>query len=262
MLPHLKWSDMPLHGKRILITRTRQQASDLALQLEAAGAETILIPMIELAPPTSFCALDAALASIRSFDWVVFTSANAVQSFDTRAKASGLMPSPKKIAVIGPATAKAVRQIGLAVDLVPPQFVAESLAEALVPEVQGRSILLVRAEEARDVLPEALVAAGAQLTIANAYRNLVPRASVAALQTVFARPESFPDAVTFTSSSTATNLFALLDQAGMKLPEGIVRASIGPVTSQTLRELGYPATIEAEAATIASLCEALVERFR
>ena len=129
-------SEIPLQGKRILITRTRHQASDLALQLEAAGAETILIPTIELAPPASFCALDAALASLRSFDWIIFTSANAVQSFDTRAKSLAIMPSPKKIAAIGPATAKAVQQIGFTVDLVPPQFIAESLAEALVPEVE------------------------------------------------------------------------------------------------------------------------------
>ena len=256
------WSEMPLRGKRILITRTRQQASDLALQLEAVGAETILIPTIELAPPTSVCALDAALASLRSFDWIIFTSANAVQSFDTRAKALSIMPSPKKVAVIGPATAKAVQQMGLTVNLIPPQFVAESLAAALLPEAQGCSFLLVRAEEARDILPDALTAGGAQLTIAPAYRNIVPQTSIAALQTVFAQPKSFPNAITFTSSSTATNLFALLDQAGIRLPRQIIRASIGPVTSQTLRELGYAATIEAEAPTIAALCTALAKHFQ
>jgi uroporphyrinogen-III synthase len=253
---------MPLTGRRILITRTRQQASELAAQLEAAGAETILIPTIELAPPTSFGSLDAALASLRSFDWVIFTSANAIHAFDARAKELGIMHRPKRIAVIGPATARAVQEIGLTPDLIPPQFVAESLAEALLPFASGASMLLVRAEQARDVLPDALVAAGAQVTIGYGYRNVVPPASATALRQVFADAERCPDAITFTSSSTATNLFALLDASSLKLPHQIVRASIGPVTSQTLRELGYPATIEANEPTIAALFTALVEHLR
>ncbi len=253
---------MPLTGKRILITRTRQQASELAAQLEAAGAEAILIPTIELAPPASFCGLDAALASLRSFDWVIFTSANAIHSFNARAKQQGIMPNPKKIAVIGPATGRAIREIGLTVDLMPPEYVAESLAEALAPFAPGSAMLLIRAEQARDLLPEALTAAGAQLTIANAYRNLVPPDSITALQQLFADPARHPAAITFTSSSTATNLFALLESAGVALPPEIVRASIGPVTSRTLRELGYPETIEAEEPTIAALCTLLTEHFR
>ncbi len=250
---------MLLTGLRILITRTRHQASDLAAQLEAAGAETILIPTIELAVPTSFCAMDAALASIRRFSWVIFTSANAVYAFNARARALAITPNLKQIAVIGPATARAAQELGLNVDLLPQHYMAESLAEALIPLVQNHSILLVRAEEARDVLPEALLAAGAQLTIASAYRNIIPKESIIALQDVFAQPESYPHAITFTSSSTATNLFALLEMASIKLPEKIVRASIGPVTSQTLREIGYPPTIEAAEPTIAALCAVLTD---
>ena len=249
---------MSLTGKRILITRTRQQASELAGLLEDAGAITIVIPTIELAPPASFCALDAALASLRSFDWVLFTSANAVHAFASRAANLGLSQAPKKIAVIGPATARTVEEIGLNVDLMPEQYIAESLAAALTPHAAGTSMLLIRAEQARDILPEALTAAGAQLTIANAYRNLVPPGSIAALQHLFADPARHPDAITFTSSSTATNLFALLERAGLILPQPVVRASIGPITSQTLRDLGYPPTIEAPQPTIASLFQALV----
>jgi uroporphyrinogen-III synthase len=252
---------MPLTGKRILITRTRQQASELARALEADGAVPILIPTIELAPPASFCALDAGLASLRSFDWLIFTSANAVEYFASRAQALGILLSSNKIAAIGPATARAVQAVGLAVDLVPPQYVAESLAAALTEHAPGSSMLLIRAEQARDTLPESLTAAGAQLTIASAYRNLVPPDSVTALQHLFVDQAHHPDAITFTSSSTATNLFALLETAGLRLPDHIVRASIGPVTSQTLRDLGAAPTIEAEEPTIASLCKVLTAHF-
>ncbi len=253
---------MALTGRRILITRTRQQASELAARLEGEGAETILIPTIELAPPSSFDALDGALAALQSFDWVIFTSANAVHAFSERGRAVGIETIPKRIAVIGPATARAVQESGLSVALMPPQFVAESLADALTPHAAGASMLLVRAEQARDTLPDALLSAGAQLTIANAYRNVVPPDSIAALQQIFAQVEHYPDAITFTSSSTATNLFALLETAALKLPAQIVRASIGPITSRTLLELGYPATIEATEPSVAALCQALMEHFR
>jgi uroporphyrinogen-III synthase len=250
-----------LLGRRILITRTRQQASELATQLEAEGAETILIPTIELAPPTSFEGLDEAIISLAVFDWVIFTSANAVQAFDSRSKMLGILPRPHKVAVIGPATERAVQGIGLTPNLIPQRFVAESLAQALTPFANGSSMLLVRAEQARDILPDALRAAGARLTIAPAYCNLVPPDSIAMLRQVFADGERLPDAITFTSSSTATNLFSLLDADSLELPPQIVRASIGPVTSQTLRDLGYPATIEASEPSVAALCNALKNYF-
>src|SRR6266702_709642 len=122
---------------RILITRTRHQASTLATELAALGAAPILIPTIELAPPESLAALDAALAAIRTYDWLIFTSANAVEAFHRRAQFHHLTAVPKKIAVIGPATARAVESIGLQVDLIPPRYVAESLAEALTPHAQN-----------------------------------------------------------------------------------------------------------------------------
>src|ERR1700722_8733506 len=151
---------LPLANRRILITRARDQASALATQLEAVGATPILIPPIELVPPASWCTLDAALASIRSFDWLIFTSANAVEAFITRARTLHLPPHPKRIAAIGSATARAVAEAGLTVDLIAPQAIAESLAEALRPHAGGASMLLVRAAVARDVLPETLTAAG------------------------------------------------------------------------------------------------------
>jgi uroporphyrinogen-III synthase len=252
----------PLNNKRILITRTRHQASDLAAQLEALGATTILIPTIEIVPPASFAALDAALTCLRTYDWLLFTSANAVEAFHRRAQFLYLTQLPKQIAVIGPATLAAANAIGLRVDLIPPQYIAESLAEALLPEAPGKSFLLVRAAEARDHLPETLAAAGATVTIAEAYRNQLPPDSIPALQTLFASPEHCPDAITFTSASTARNLIALLEAANLTLPPNITLASIGPITSQTLRDLGHEPTIEAPEPTIPALVASLEAHYK
>jgi uroporphyrinogen-III synthase len=248
----------PLDHVRILITRTRTQASELAAQLESLGAETILIPTIEIAPPTSCCVLDAALASLRSFDWLLFTSANAVDCFIERARQQGIAPHPKRIAAIGPATAKAVERQGLSVNLIPPTYIAESLAEALTPEASGKRFLLARAEEARDILPEALTAAGATVTIAPTYRNQTPPEAIPALQSLFANPTNYPNVITFTSSSTARNLLTLLESAEVTLPPATILASIGPITSQTLRDLGHTPTLEAAEPTVAALTEVIV----
>lgn len=248
-----------LTNKRILITRTRQQASDLAARLEALGATPILIPTIEIAPPASFAALDTAFTRLRTYDWLVFTSPNGVEAFHRRA--AQLLKSvqlPKHIAVIGPATLSAAISIGLIVDLLPPQYIAESLAAALLPEAPGKSFLIVRAAEARDILPEALSAAGATVTIAEAYRSQLPPDSIPALQHLFSTPAAYPDAITFTSASTARNLFALLEAANRTLPPNITLASIGPITSQALRDLGHSPTIEAAESTIPSLIQALL----
>jgi len=179
--------------------------------------------------------------------------------------ASGL-PAALKIAAIGPATARAVEELlGRVPDLVPKQAVADSLAEALLPYAKpGVRFLIVRAqldrsEAARDPIPYALRATGAELTIAPAYRTVIPRGSAEQIKFLFSAPEAWPDAITFTSSSTATNLFALLKDAEIPLPAEILRASIGPITSQTLRELEYPPQVEAEEASVAGLVEALVK---
>jgi uroporphyrinogen-III synthase len=237
----------PLLHKRILITRTRHQASDLATQLEALGATTILIPTIEIVPPATFSALDAALTCLGTYDWLLFTSANAIEAFHRRAQLNRITQLPKHIAVIGPATFRAAND-----------YSAESLAEALLPEAPGKSFLLVRAAEARDHLPETLSAAGAHLTIAEAYRNQIPPESIPALQQLFASPTHYPDAITFTSASTARNLFSLLEAANLTIPASITLASIGPITSQTLTDLNHPPTIEAPEPTIPALTQSLL----
>lgn len=249
---------LPLLDRRILVTRTRQQASELAERLESLGASVILIPTIEIVPPESYAALDAALATLNNYSWLLFTSANAVEAFHRRWDRSS---PPPRIAAIGPATARAVEALGLKADLVPERYVAESLASELSPYAAKSRMLLVRAAEARDVLPEMLRAAGAEITIVDGYRNQIPSGSISVLHRLFADPISLPDAVTFTSASTARNLFTLLEAGGLTLPEKIIRASIGPITSQTLHELGYPAHVEAANHTIPALVHCLAAHF-
>lgn len=255
-------ASLPLAGRRILITRAPHQASELADRVSALGATPILIPTIEIGPPTSWAALDAAIAALASFDLVAFTSANAVRAFQERATALGVAPMPKRIAVVGPATARAIEAIGLHADVLPPQFTAESLGETLSPEARGRKILLVLAEQAPGILEAALKGGGADVTVAAAYKNRIPDTSLSAVRELFAAPSAYPDAVTFTSASTATNLVALLEAAELTLPGEVTRASIGPITSRALVELGLPAHIEAAEPTIPALVAAVEKHLR
>ena len=254
---------LPLQNRRILITRTRRQASELAAQLEAVGATTIIVPTIEIAAPESYAVLDESLTQIECFDWLLFTSANAVEVFVERMRLRDdvVSVSNVKIAAIGPATARAIEALGLTVSMIPPRYVAESLVESLLPHAEGRRMLLVRAEEARDVLPEALSRAGATVTIAAAYKNQIPEASIPAIRKMFSSSSQWPHVITFTSASTARHLEAMLVAAGVKLPAQIAIASIGPVTSETLCELGMNPAIEAEEPSIAALVQALVRHF-
>lgn len=248
-------------NKRVLVTRSVGQASELAQVLRELGMEPVVVPVIEVAEPSSFEALDRAVAELAEFDWLLFTSANAVEAFARRAGAARV---GARIAVIGQATARAVEEVGMRVDVVARQAVAESLAEAMLQHVRradggAARMLLVRAEEAREVLPEALRRAGAEVTLVSAYRNVVPQGSVEVVRELFAWAEEAPAAITFTSSSSVRNLLALCEAAGVGLPRGAVRVSIGPITSETLREMGYPAHAEARTASVRALAEAVRE---
>jgi uroporphyrinogen-III synthase len=247
----------PLAGKRILITRAPHQASEMAERLRSLGAATILIPTIEIGPPSSFATLDTAISSLGDYHLIAFTSANAVHAFAERAKALGIKISPSRIAVVGPATARAVEAIGLSVEVMPPKFTAESLAETLLPEARGANVLLVLAEDAPSTLKRALTAAGAQVRTAIAYANRIPDASLAQVATLMSDATRIPHAAMFTSASTAINLVALLKAAGLTLPDAIARISIGPITSTALRELGLPAHAEATEATMDALLDAV-----
>lgn len=259
----------PLAGKRILITRAWHQAQALAVALEDEGAEIVAIPAIEIIPPDSYEALDAALRELNRYQWLILTSVNGVEVLVERLKQMArttLAPPPAalqsvssfRIAAMGPATARALEARGLMADLVPERYVAESLVEALRDQVYGQNVLLVRAKVARDVLPIELERAGATVNIVDAYQTVVPVASCQALRQVLDQSYRLPNAVTFTSSSTVTNFFRLLEQAGIAgWPASMAAASIGPITSKTLIEHGIEPVVEASEYTIPGLVAAL-----
>lgn len=252
-----------LAGRRVLVTRAPHQSSELADGLRRLGAIALLIPTIEIAPPTSYEPLDEALRQLTRFDEVAFTSANGVEAFRIRADALQVSPVPRRVAAVGRATERALHAAGWRVDVLPPVFTAESLAKTLAPEAAGKRILLVLAEEAPTTLADGLLAAGArQVLVAPAYRNRIPESSVPEIAALFRKQDSYPDAVTFTSASTANNLTALLEAAQLKLPDGVVRASIGPVTSRALRELNLPPHVEARESTIPALLDCLATFFQ
>jgi uroporphyrinogen-III synthase len=256
---------------RVLVTRSSKQASALSDHLRALGCEPILIPTIETIEPASFELLDQALSQLQTFQWLIFTSANAVNVYASRMR-TPVEAKSVQIAAIGAATARALEAAGLKPDLIPPQAVAESLTEALLPHVKqpngtATRFLLIRAEEAREHLPETLRAAGAEVTIAPAYRTVVPESSIEAIRQLYAKSASWPDAITFTSVSTVRNLLTLLEAAeintstlnGLNKP---TLASIGPITSHALREEGYEPDVESPEASVATLAEILVKYLR
>ena len=235
----------------------------MAERLWALGMEPVLLPAIETVAPTSFAALDEALAQLRRFDWLLFTSANAVEAVAARlGQGRSPRPSRPRIAAIGPATSRALEALGWTVDLVPEQAVNESLLAALLPFVRSEHgsparFLFPRAEEARELLPEGLRDAGAEVTVAAAYRTVLPAASLERVRQMAVDPAQDVDAMTFTSASTVRNVVQLYKAAGVAIPERAVRVSIGPITSQTLREQGLPPHAEAAEATVAALAEAV-----
>lgn len=250
----------PLSGRRIVVTRAARQGGGLRERLERLGAEVVLLPAIEIVPPDSYAPLDDALRRASEFDWLVVTSANAVRVIDERLTALGIARVSLLhllSAAVGRATADALTGLGLTAEVVPDYAVGESLAEALTGCVRGQRVLLVRAVTARDVVPDALVAAGASLTAVDAYRTVSPADTVERARVVFG-DTLLPDAVVFTSGSTVTHLLDALQDAGIAFPREVACISIGPVTSATLRDRGLDVAAEAETASL----EGLVEAFR
>jgi uroporphyrinogen-III synthase/uroporphyrinogen III methyltransferase/synthase len=248
---------LPLAGRRILVTRALEQAGKLSDSLRALGAEPVEVPVLEIGPPQSFAALDKALVQLNTYSWLIFTSANAVKALILRALALRipLAGRVRKIAAVGPATAEVVTRAGLTVDYIPEKYVAESLIAGFPGEIQGRRFLLARAAIARDVIPDALRAAGAEVDIAEAYRNVLPESAPQALKQALAQPIH---AATFTSSSTVTHLAEAANKANIPFPlPGVPAVSIGPVTSQTLREHNWLPAAEADPHDIPGLIAAV-----
>jgi uroporphyrinogen-III synthase len=252
-------NQQPLQGKRILITRAHEQAGALAEPLRALGADVIAIPSIEIQPPQSYGPLDRALKKVETYDWLLLTSVNGVQAMFRRMEKLGIAPGLLRalcICAIGPATQAEIEKAGLKVDVVPAKYVAEAVVEALRRHIHGKRVLLVRAKVARDVIPRELGAEGALVDVVEAYETVLPRTSRAKLKEALADPERRPHIITFTSSSTARNFIALLD-GNPKPLAGIKIASIGPVTSETLQQIGLKPDIEASEYTMEGLVRAI-----
>jgi uroporphyrinogen III methyltransferase/synthase len=246
---------LPLFGQRIVVTRDRTQAADFAEPLEALGAEALLLPVIEIRQAQDPKPMNDAIARLDSYDWLIFTSANGVRYFIERLDQStkDLRWLRARICAIGPATKAAVEVLHLKVDLMPKEYVAESLVEAFAAEdLKGKRILLPRAAVARDLVPRELTGRGATVDVVDAYQTVVPEGLEGRLRAILERT---PHWITFTSSSTVTNFIASVGKeplAQMKI------ASIGPITSATLREHGIEPTVEAKPHTIGGLVDAIL----
>lgn len=253
---------LPLAGRRILVTRAAHQAGKLSEALRAAGAEPIEVPVLEIQPPARYDPLDHALRNLFSYDWLILTSANTVRVIAERATILKirLYDHGPHIAAIGQATAEAAHHIGLHVTLTPESYVAESMVEALSSRVKGKRVLLIHAAIARDLIPDALRNAGATVNVVDAYQNAIPAAAPDQLRAALA---SSIDAATFTSSSSATHLAEVARAARIAFPfAGVKAISIGPVTSGTLRELGWEPAAEAAPHDIPGLIAAVVQALR
>jgi uroporphyrinogen III methyltransferase/synthase len=258
----------PLEGRSVIVTRTRDQAAALAEPLETLGAEVVAFPVIEIAPPQDWAPVDEAARRIEDYDWVVFTSANAVAEFLNRASAvTGDDPvhvlAKPWVAAVGKSTARTLELVGVQVDLVPEDAHAEGLAVAFdeLGAGPGWKVLIPRAEHAREVLPEALRTAGADVDVVTVYRTVAAEPDPAVVERL--RGGGI-DAVTFTSGSTVRHFVDRLTDAGLDPAaqmERLVVASIGPVTTSALEKRGFAADVEAAEATVESLAAALAAHF-
>ncbi|MGC2399940.1 MAG: uroporphyrinogen-III synthase [Acidobacteriaceae bacterium] len=255
-----------LAGKTILITRARHQSGRLAEALEVLDAKVLRLPTIDIIPPETYAPLDAMLQEIAGFEWLIVTSVNGAEALADRMRFLAVVAQQLQhlqIAAIGPATAAALTRMGLTVSAVPDEYVAEAVVAMLREKVAGRRVLLARAAVARDVIPDELRKCGADIRVVEAYRTVIPEDSVERLRELIGSGEPLPDAVTFTSSSTVNNFFALLAAARIELPQGLKAVSIGPVTSRTLRQHGWEPGIEAvkyDIPGVVAACVALLKQ--
>lgn len=266
-------TELPLTGMRVLVGRARHQASALSAELRSLGAEVLEIPFIEIRKPRSYAPLDAAIRNIAQYQWLILTSVNGVEAFWARLEKQRIKGGKQgiskkdlshlRIAAIGPATKAAIEARGLKVSVVPREYVAESVVASLRSKVNGKRILLARAKVARDIIPRELRRAGARVDVIEAYETVLPARSRNRLQTAMKNPARRPNIVTFTSSSLVKNFVELLGGKlrgtySNELLQNVRLASIGPITSSTLRELNLRVDIEAKQYTIPGLVQAVV----
>ena len=256
----------PLLGRRVVVTRAREQASDLALRLAELGAEVIQCPTIEIRSPESYDALDAAIAGLSGYDWLIFTSVNGVRHFWTRLEYGGKDSralGKLKLAAIGPATAEALARRGIRADFVPPRYQAEEVAQGLKAvagaDIQGMRFLLPRAREAREALPEELRQAGAEVDVVPTYATVPAETRKEEVLQLLEAGQL--DCVSFGSSSTVENFLALFPAPLLKAHPETALAAIGPITAKTLEKHGLEAAIMPHDYTIPALAQAIAAHF-
>jgi uroporphyrinogen III methyltransferase/synthase len=261
----LKWFDRrPLCGRKIVVTRAAEQAGEFSASLAALGATVLECPTIRLVEPESWQLLDLAIRELRSYNWVVLTSGNAVRFFFQRLESLGLDAralSGCRVCAVGPKTADAIRSFGIKPDLVPTDYKAEGVVEEFARlDMHSSRVLFPRADKARDVIPRELKRMGAHVDSPVAYRNIFPERLPP--ETLFALEKRSVDCITFTSSSTVQNLAAMLgEELMLDMLKGVTVASIGPITSKSCRDLGLKVDIEPELHTLDALAEALEAHF-
>ena len=244
-----------LSGLRIVVTRAEHQAEELAAPLRRLGATPILLPVIAIGPPIDSQPLRHAAEHCNEYDWIVFTSVNAVTAFAAELSDDGLLGKKTRVASIGAATGDAAEAYGFPVHVMPDKYIAEALVSALQGQrLQGRRILIPSAAVTRDLLPTELRKLGAVVDVVEAYRNVVPPNAPALVASTFREP--LPDWVTFASSSAVNHLVEL---AGAELLRRIRIATIGPVTSATVRSHSLLVTAEASLQSVEGLVDALCQ---
>ena len=257
----------PLFGKKIVVTRTRDQASELVAGLEEFGADCLEYSTINIKPVDSHEVLDGELERLEEYHWILFTSLNGVKYFFEHLYAKGMDARDMKgpdIAAVGKSTADLLLKYGINADLIPSTFTGEGLAESLLDQgVEGRNILIPRALKAREILPETLRGAGAQVTVAPVYQNCPEDDPQVSLKTDF--EEGRIDMVTFTSSSTVRNFLRMMNTENQeeleRLLGGVDIAAIGPITAKTVTDKGLQVTVEPEQHTISEMIWSITQHY-
>ena len=246
----------PLAGVRIVVTRAAHQIEELAGPLRALGADVILLPTIAIAPPKNLAPLRQAAAHCNQYDWIIFTSVNAVEAF--AAELPQASNCQARIATVGTATAQAAERCGFSVSLIPEKYIAESLVETFAQEdLKDRRILIPSAAVTRDIVPRELRKLGAQVDVVEAYRNVLPPETAQKAASIFCEP--YPDWVLFASSSAVEHLVALVGKEPLR---NVSIGTIGPATSQIVTKAGLTVATEAAVHSIPGLVEAIVRRLR
>jgi uroporphyrinogen III methyltransferase/synthase len=260
----LRWYERkPLFGRRIVVTRPRAQAASFIERLADAGAEVVPCPTIEIVPPASWEPLDAAIRRLQEFDWLVFTSVNGVRMFFDRLRVLGRDVRAlhrARLAAVGPQTAEELQERGLLPDVVPTEFRAEGVAQAMeAAAVRGQRVLLPRAAGAREILPALLRDAGATVEEVHSYETVVARVDVGEVRDLLER--GAVDLVTFTSSSTVQNFLALVGSDAVDLLRRTKIGCIGPITADTATDAGLQVAIQPAAYTVPAFTEAILQHF-